>query len=352
MTKKRPLSSKAATPHLMEQVSAIFPLVVERAPMGILLVNERGVIRHMNPKGLSIFGYALHELVGKTMEVLMPERSRRVHVQHRTGFTATPQARGMGEGRILFGRHKKGHEVPVEIGLVPLNTPDGSMVLATILDNTAMAEKKQLEQDLLHVVEMEQKRIGQDLHDSLGQQLLAISFLCNVLKKKLTAGTVPEPSEAAHIEDLLGEAKMNVRKLTRGLYAGDLETRGLGACLKDMAEQMQEMSSVPCLFQGDASLRLQDRSQSENLYRMAQEALNNAIRHSSAKKIVVSLAKEQGRIILSVRDNGVGFTHSKAMDKGLGLRSMRYRANLIGGVFGIGPAKGGGTEVKCSLRAS
>jgi two-component system, LuxR family, sensor kinase FixL len=333
-------------------MESIFPLMVERAPIGILLVDDKGVIVHLNPKGLSIFGYSRDELVGQPMEILLPKRVRDVHVHHRAGFMEAPTARAMGEGRYLFGLHKEGHEVPVEIGLVPLKTPTGMMVLATILDITAVAEKKQLEQDLLHVIEMEQKRIGQDLHDSLGQQLLAVSFLCNVLKKKLAAGIMPDPSEAAHIEDLLGEAKTNVRKLTRGLYAGDLEARGLGACLKDMTEHMREMSAVACVFEGEDTLVLQDRSKSENLFRMAQEALNNAVKHSLAKRIVVALNKEGSRLTLSVRDDGTGFAHGEARNKGLGLRSMRYRANAIGGTFDIASDPKTGTVVSCSVALS
>jgi two-component system, LuxR family, sensor kinase FixL len=344
---------KASRPsNPLHEMASIFPLMVERAPIGILLVDDKGSIVHLNPKGQAIFGYTLEELVGKPMEILLPQRVRNVHVQHRAGFMVDPKARSMGEGRYLFGLHKEGREVPVEIGLVPLKTSQGMMVLATVMDITAIAENKQLEQDLLHVIEMEQKRIGQDLHDSLGQQLLAVSFLCNVLKKKLAAGTMPDPSEAAHIEDLLGEAKTNVRKLTRGLYAGDLEARGLGACLKEMTEHMQEMSSISCAFEGDATLVLTDRSKSENLFRMAQEALNNAVKHSLAKRIVVALQKEGSRLTLSVRDDGTGFAHGEAKNKGLGLRSMRYRSNAIGGTFEITTRPEGGTDVRCSVALS
>jgi two-component system, LuxR family, sensor kinase FixL len=329
-------------------MASLFPLMVERAPIGILLVDDKGSIVHLNPKGQNVFGYSLDEVIGRPMEILLPERVRKMHEHHRAGFMATPKARAMGEGRYLFGLHKEGHEIPVEIGLVPLKTPEGMMVLATILDITAVAEKKQLEQELLHVIELEQKRIGQDLHDSLGQQLLAISFLCNVLKKKLAAGTMPDASEAAHIEDLLGEAKQNVRKLTRGLYAGDLETRGLGACLKDMTEHMQEMSSLACAFEGDATLMVPDRAQSENLFRMAQEALNNAIKHSFAKKIVVSLHVQDQKLTLTVRDDGIGFSQAKTQEKGLGMRSMLYRANAIGGFFQMDSSPEG-TVVRCTV---
>lgn len=334
----------------LKGMSSIFPLVVERAPIGILLVDDQGRILHLNPKGLQIFGYSSDEVVGKLMEILIPKTARDAHVHHRAGFMQDPQARAMGKGRYLTGLHKKGHDVPVEIGLVPLKTSNGMMVLATILDITAQAEKKQLEQDLLHVIEMEQKRIGQDLHDSLGQQLLAISFLCSVLKKKLAAGTTPDPSEAAHIEDLVGEAKMNVRKLTRGLYAGDLETRGLGACIRTMTEHMQEITAVCCRFEGDDTLMVADRSKSENLFRLAQEALNNAAKHSLATTIVVALSREGSTLTLRVRDDGVGFVPKKAIGKGIGLRSMRYRANVMGGTFELKSHPGKGTEMSCQVR--
>src|SRR5207248_1890419 len=121
-----------------------------------------------------------------------------------------------------------------------------------------------------------------------------------------------------------------------------------GACLKDMTEHMQEMASVSCRFEGDGALVLSDRSKSENLFRMAQEALNNAVKHSLAKQIVISLQKEGPRLRLSVRDNGTGFSRGEAKNKGLGLRSVRYRANAIGGTFDIASDPKTGTVVSCS----
>jgi len=343
-------ASKSRNP--LKGMESIFALMVEHSPVGKLFVDERGSIVYANPKLEALFGYKPEEMVGQSIEMLLPYRYRKGHVELRRSYLARPTPRPMGVGRHLFALHKSGKEFPVEIGLVPIKTSKGTMVLSTIMDVTATAENKQLQRDLLHVIEMEQKRIGQDLHDSLGQQLLAISFLCNVLKKKLAAGTAPEVNEVSHIEDLLGEAKLNVRKLTRGLYAGDLESRGLGPCIKDMTDHMRETSSIACVFEGDDSLNLQDRSKSENLFRLAQEALNNAVRHSLAKKIVVSLQKEGTTLTLSVRDNGTGFVHGAAKDKGLGLRSMRYRANVIGGLFEIAANPEGGTVVSCSVRLS
>ena len=341
---------KASSPSdPLQGMSSIFPLMVEHSPVGKLFVDAQGSIVYANPKAEALFGFKPEEMIGQPIETLLPHRFRHGHVGLRSSYLKHPTPRPMGVGRHLFALHKSGKEFPIEIGLVPIKTSKGMMVLATIMDVTAAAENKQLQQDLLHVVEMEQKRIGQDLHDSLGQQLLAISFLCSVLKKKLAAGTVPDVNEVSHIEDLLGEAKLNVRKLTRGLYAGDLESRGLGACLKDMVDHMRETAAIDCIFEGDDTLILSDRSKSENLFRLAQEALNNAFRHSLGKKIVMSLQRSGNVLTLAIRDNGVGFAPGTAKDKGLGLRSMRYRANVIGGTWDITSDPKTGTVVSCSV---
>ncbi|HVO32582.1 MAG TPA: PAS domain S-box protein [Elusimicrobiota bacterium] len=444
--------------------------MVKHAPVGIVLVDADGRVVHANPKAESIFGYERREIVDQPLEILLPERFRKVHESHRQGFGDNPQPRPMGEGRHLFARHKSGREIPVEIGLVPVETSSGRVVLASIVDITAqkdamkslarlaavveasedaivtlspegnimswnngaekifgyrteeilgknvamlyppdrmeefrfilerirdgeaarhvesvrlrkdgrpvhvvlslaplrdsegriigastishdVTEKKRLEQDLLHAVELEQKRIGQDLHDTLGQQLLAISFLGNILRKKLTSKSIPEASEAAHIEELLNQTKLNLRKLTRGLYAADLEARGLGASLKDLVEQVRESSAILCEFEGDETLRVPDRSLSENLYRLAQEAVNNAVKHSLASKIVVSLRQQNQQVALLIDDNGIGVPDSalRGGAGGLGLRTMQFRANVIGGSLDIGRRAEGGTVVRCTV---
>jgi signal transduction histidine kinase len=225
-------------------------------------------------------------------------------------------------------------------------------VLASVVDVTAQKEKEELQKELLHRAEAEQRRIGQDLHDTLGQQLLSIYFLCIVHKKKLTSRSIPEASDAAQIEELLNQAKTNLRKLSRGLYSADFESQGLGGAIKDMAENVREMSSIPCRFEGDTALRLPERSVSEHLYKLAQEAVSNAVKHSFAKTITVSLARNDHQVVLTVRDDGVGLSPSADEAGGLGLRTMRYRANVIGASLEVRPHEQGGTIVTCSVNVS
>ncbi len=468
MTSIRSKKDRRAARGPLKEMEGVFPLIVENAPVGMMLVDATGKIVHVNPKAESILGYEKGELLGQMMEMLLPERIRSMHVGHRARFLTDPKPRPMGVGRNLYALHKSGREVPVEIGLVPVETPTGNAVLASIVDITAAKEaaksiaqlaavvessedaiitlgpageiltwnraaqnlyaysademighnispmvppdrmrefvdmhervhrgesvkqletvrlrkdgtrlyvllaisplfnedgsfrgaatithditaRKRLEQDFLFAVEMEQKRIGQDLHDSLGQQLLAVSFLCNVLKKQLAAQARAEASEAARIEDLLNEAKASLRRLTKGLYAPDLESRGIGACLKEMVDLVHGTNSIPCQFEGDATLKLTDRSLSENLYRLAQEALNNALKHSLAKNITVSFKKNAGRVSLAIRDNGIGLSEESLSTSGLGLRTMRYRAQVIGGSLEIRKSENGGTLIACSV---
>jgi PAS domain S-box-containing protein len=461
-----PINSSVHHPFM--EMGEMFQRMIEHAPIGTLLIDSEGKILHINPKTENIFGYGLSDLLGQPMEILLPERYRGGHGALRTGFMTTPIARPMGAGRHLFAQHKDGHEIPVEIGLVPMPTAKGMTVLATIVDVTAqqeanrsmahlaavveasgdaiitlsendviltwnrgaesiygyntqevigknvaflvppdraeefrlirermrrgesiqqvqtvrirkggypisvllsinpmkntagqntgyatithdITENRRLEQDLLHAIEIEQKRIGQDLHDTLGQQLLAVSFLCNVLRKKLVAKGQPEASEAQHIEDLLNQTKINLRKLTHNLHTVDLEQRGLGASLKEMVAQVQETSAIHCRFEGDENIAILDRVLAENLYRLAQEALTNAVKHSFAQEITVSLEKVANRITLTIRDSGVGLPERMRPEAGLGLRTMRFRANVIGGALDVSRHPEGGTIVRCSV---
>lgn len=344
---------KPASPHPLQEMGTISTLIVEHSPVGKLLLDGEGNILYMNPKAQSIFGYSQKELRGKRLEALLPERYRQAHLGQRASFMAHPSPRPMGVGRHLFALHKNGQEFPVEIGLVPLKTAAGDVVvLASVVDVTAQKEREQLEKELLHRTEAEQRRIGQDLHDTLGQELLAISFLCNVHKKKLSAQGSSETADAAQLEELVNQAKVNLRKLSRGLYSADLESRGLGGALKDLASNVRDMNTIPCEFKGDETIRLKDRSIAEHLYKLAQEAVNNAVKHSFAKTITISLTKTDHQLVLSIRDNGIGLPSSAHHAGGLGLGTMSYRANVIGATLDIKADPKGGTTVTCSVHVS
>ena len=137
MPSKTPKNNAKAPQNPLQDMGSIFPVIVQHSPVGMLLVDKAGKIAHTNPKAEAILGYSKEELLGQSMEVLLPQRIRKAHVAHRSNFMADPKPRPMGVGRLLFALHKDGREVPVEIGLVPIQTADGAAVLASMVDMTA-----------------------------------------------------------------------------------------------------------------------------------------------------------------------------------------------------------------------
>lgn len=209
-----------------------------------------------------------------------------------------------------------------------------------------IAERRRLEREIIDVSEEEQKRIGQELHDGLGQHLTGIAFLSKVLEQKLSGQTLPEAKEASEIVGLVNEAVSKTRILARGLHPVELDENGLMAALEQLAGSVRALFGIECTFRCSKPVRVTDQVTAINLYRIAQEAVNNAIKHSGAKCLLIALSSLNGKIALSVSDDGAGFDLTDPdMPKGMGLNIMRYRAAMIGASLDIRRNPGGGTTV-------
>ncbi len=208
--------------------------------------------------------------------------------------------------------------------------------------------RNQLQDQLMRASEMEQRRIGQDLHDSLSQQLGGILFMGQVLHDKLSrAGR----AEAQDIEKLIGHlqnALTHTRDLAKGLYP-TLGQGGLAAALRELAVAVGELFAVEVTVDAAAGVDTADEGVTIHVYRIVQEALNNAIRHGKAGRAVIRLFRERGVPVLTVSDNGVGFPE-KPNRKGMGLNIMEYRASLIGASLAVASQRRGGAVVKCAFR--
>ena len=219
-------------------------------------------------------------------------------------------------------------------------------VVLSLLDVTA---RKRLETEVLEISGMEQRRIGQDLHDSLGQQLAGLMFVLGALEHKLARRALPEAADARRATEILDQAIAQARSLARGLFPVKLEAEGLMATLEEFAAAVSERYRVSCQFQCDSPVLIHDSAAAIHLYHIAQEAVHNAVRHGRASAVRIRLADSENRITLSVHDDGVGFTGEPPRDKGMGLHIMNYRAGAIGGSLKIQPGPTGGTLVTCSL---
>ena len=212
------------------------------------------------------------------------------------------------------------------------------------------ARRKRLEAEILQVSEREQRRIAEDLHDGVGQQLGGISCLSDVLKKNLAALASPEAEAAGKISRLLDSALAQTRSLARGLHPVAPEANGLMAALEDLAARVTDVFQVACHFECPHPVLIEDNGVGTHLYRIAQEAVSNSIKHGQAQRIKILLSSSPERIILAVSDNGAGFKASPRQRKGLGLRIMNHRASMINGVLVVRRQAGSGTVVVCTVQ--
>lgn len=232
-------------------------------------------------------------------------------------------------------------------------------ILAAILHSarrraeSAAATARELEHTLAEVSEAEQRRLGRDLHDGLGQQLTGIALLSRALGQKLRAGGRTEAADANEIEDLVNESIDVTRDLARGLSPLDLDRTSLPAALRELAARTERLCRIPTAYEGDEPLLLADDSVALNLYRVAQEAVNNAVKHARPGHIRIHLTTDDERTALTVRDDGGGMAPGRPgrtdATSGMGLRIMKYRANSVGASFHIRSAPGEGTTVTCAL---
>jgi signal transduction histidine kinase len=211
-------------------------------------------------------------------------------------------------------------------------------------------EQLRLEREVLEISESERRRIGHDLHDGLGQRLTAASMSVNALVAALKSEA---PACAGRAEDIgrqLRDAIAETRTHSHGLAPVALVDDGLMIAAGTLAESTSRGGAVRCVFECPEPVRVADAETAGHLYRIAQEAVNNALKHASPSEIRIGLERRNGSLLLEVDDDGEGFDENKLPGNGIGFRVMRYRAQLIGGVLAFGSAPAGGARVSCLVK--
>jgi signal transduction histidine kinase len=179
--------------------------------------------------------------------------------------------------------------------------------------------------------------------------MTGIAFLAKVLQQKLQAKALEEAEAAGNIASLINEALTQTRRLSRGLCPAVLDSNDIEAALEQLAENLRTLFAVSCELQCEPEIEITDNAVAVHLYRIAQEAATNAIKHGHAKHIGLSLTSTQSRLVLKIKDNGSGLPTVAAKVKGMGLRVMHHRARMIGATISLRPSKEGGVTVTCSL---
>lgn len=211
-----------------------------------------------------------------------------------------------------------------------------------------MAQRQQLERELLEISEREKRRIGEDLHDMVCQELSATALVLKSSAKKLAK---ENPAASGVLDEAAKNVNRNVgiaRELARGLQAVELTASGLKSALRDLAAQACENTGIKCHFKCARGVQVPDDTVALHLYRIAQEAVANAVKHSGAKNMLIHLDRDRTHICVSVQDDGKGFVVRKRR-KGLGLHMMRYRANALGGELKIERRRSGGMDITCVI---
>ena len=340
--------------------------VVATAPYGVIMVDLDGRIAMANAQTEKLFGYPPAELIGQSVEMLVPERFRPHHAADRARFSDAPVVRPMGAGQELFARRKDGSEFPVEIALSPAQPSAGRLVLATIVDisqrrqaeenlRLSQLELRRLTGRLLQAQESESRRIARELHDDLGQRLALLTVELDLLRQKPLDGA---GQVAPRIQDLLGQVRQlssSVSDLSHQLHPSKLEQLGLVAALRSLCREMTESHGLEIAFTAtDRQLPATiPPDTAVCLYRIAQEALRNTVKHGAAHHATVMLTAAPEVLSLRIADDGAGFDPRLIQGKGgLGLVSMRERVLHLGGQIVIDSWPSGGTrlDVHISLR--
>jgi two-component system sensor kinase FixL len=335
----------------------------------IITIDIHGMIEIANRATEKMFGYAKSEMIGQNVKLLMPSPYREEHDGYLRRYRETGQARILNMPRELVARRKDGTTFPIDLSVTPVDHSD--YFTGVIRD---ISERNQLQEHVLESAAEEQRRIGLELHDGTGQELTGLSLVAGTLFNLVSAVPVKESNGervrqldqasftrlyeiAKRLNEKIAEANRLVHQLSHGIMPVQIDSEALRSALDELAASIHAPPRISCSFDCPLPVMAANNTTATHLYRIAQEAVNNALKHSQAKEICISLRQNGDQIALEVSDNGVGIDAAGSRvditrkDRGMGLRTMQYRAGMIGGTLQIQRRETGGTLVRCvSLR--
>ena len=321
--------------------------ITDNALVGILTLNERGLVETLNPAAARIFGYAPAELAGRNVSRLMASPAQARGEDFLADYRLPGNQRFTAVGREILGRRKDGRAVTLGLTVSDFTQGGRRQYIVMLSDIT---ERKRLERELLEVSERERRQLGHDLHDGLGQHLHGLAYLAELLHKGLQDEASPLAAEAGQLNKHLTEALEMTRNLARGLQPVAPVPQGLMLALRDLAERTRGVYRVDCQFECPSPVLIHRHSAANHLYRIAQEAVNNAMKHGKPTRVRIKLAATAQKIILGIRDNGVGIPRRARTGRGMGLHVMQHRADAISGSLVVQRHPEGGTDVVCTVR--
>lgn len=311
----------------------------------VLTLDTEGRIMQFNSYLEKISGWKLDEVRGRNwFEMFLPPMDRK-------------KIRQLFEN-ALSGTRTKGNVNPIltkDGGLryiewydSTLTNSDGRLI-GLLCTGQDVTERQELERHIVSISNEERWRIGKDLHDSVGQELTGLSMSADALLISLTRDSRPEAEVAGKIKQGLMRSLSQVRTLSKGMNPVDIDAEGLMSALSELASRLNDLPGIRCSFHCEQPVLIRDNEMATQLFRIAQEATTNAIRHGEPDEITISMERTDHHLILRIADNGSGIAPNDFVCKGMGLRTMGYRARMINGDLQVRPLVNGGTEVVCSI---
>ena len=326
-----------------EQQVARLALIVESSSDAIISTNFEGKVVSWNKAAERIFGYTAEEMIGQSpVRLSAPGRraeTRRLQALVRSGeFLKEVETQR---------QTKDGKTLDVAVTLSPIFDAERQVVGASVIARD-ITERKRMEREILEISENEKRRIGQDLHDDLCQYLVGISLLANVLHDNLLQEQRKEAEDAREINRLVSQAITKARSIAKGLAPLELSGIGFMNACQELSIMVQRLFNIACELECEQPVEIADASAAVHFYRIAQEAVHNAAKHSNGTRIIIRLVLDGTGLILSVEDDGVGGA-AAARSGGLGLHTMKYRARMIGAQLEFRRGVPRGTIVRCHL---
>ncbi len=332
------IDGRKHTEHALKESERKVRALLDANPDMIVRVTRDGTyldIHISDPRAESYLPRPAKDFIGRTVEEIFGPEFARSHERYRSRALVTGKTQ-----RWEYARVVNGVERYVEARFVRSGEDE---VVITLRDITRSVE---LEREVVASAERERTRIGHDLHDGLAQVLIGVKWTLESLKDKLTADESPHVRDAARAARLVSRVIAQTGELAQGLSPIRKHGR-LRDALHKLAQQSEQLFRISCrLTRGDLHSDL-DETAAAHLYRIAQEAITNAVKHGRATCIEIGCERVRARVRLSVADNGSGIAETSAESRGMGMHIMRYRARAIGGELSVASLPEGGTIIEC-----
>ncbi len=341
--------------------------ILDSAVDAIITVDEQGTIRRINPATERLFGYPRQEMLGQPVASLLTSSEAGVPHNPIQAIQMLPLSLNLA-GTFLEHQAKRHDGTCFEAELTVSRVDHLQLFIVVIRD---VSQRKDLQKKVLEIASDEQRRIGQELHDGTQQELTGLSLIAGTIRdflnEKVKSIHDSEQSltldhgqlkrltvNASKLVHGLNEANRHVQSLSHGIMPVQIDVEGLHSALTELARETTVEDKIVCNFIHNGSLANQSNTVATHLYRIAQEAINNAIRHGAAKRICISLSADSHQIQLEISDDGRGLGTTSTngrnpVSRGAGLQIMEYRASVIGGKLIILAGTNSGTIVRCTL---